>query len=122
MRYTVRHDDAVLGTVDLAHRQFVAARLRPGSDYAAVGAIVRSATQAFLRIGLFYDADGLSLNETGVEGQRAVAAAARLRLTLTDDAERVAPTHFVNLLEPSVDGGIVVVACFMDDDVSDYLV
>lgn len=118
MRYTVRHGDAILGTVDLPRGEFVASRLTADVGYASVAAIVREATRAFLHIGLFHDVGAAQSAGIDVSAdRRALGAAARLALALTDVRGRLVATHFINILEPAVDGGIVVLVSF-DDDVA----
>lgn len=112
MRYIVRLDDAVLGTVELPQGQLVAARLALQGGYELVRPLVRRATQAFLDHGLFYDPTlpGSGVPGGAVDWARAMHDASRLRITLIDARDRIVHSRFVNLLESDADGRVVVIA------------
>ena len=114
MLFSVRTGNASLGLVDLPAGRLVAARLERSPEYDAVAAVVREATDAFLHLGLF-DAVAPMLPPISADRRRwrrALALAARLRLTLADTSGEDARADFVNLLESPSDGGIVVLASF----------
>ena len=116
MWYTLKLNDVSLGIVALPSGLLVAGRLEPHAGYSRVKGIVRPATEAFLRLGVFGVAAPLVPPIPAVARARraAMGRAARLPLTLAAEDGAVALTHFVNLLEAPGDGGIVVLAAFVE--------
>lgn len=116
MWYTVDCRGVSLGVVYLPSALVVAGRLEPHSGYATVEDTVRRATEAFLELGLFGAAAPLLPPiPSGIRTRRAaMARAARLPLELLTERGAHALTHFVNLLEAPADGGIVVLASFVE--------
>jgi hypothetical protein len=114
--YTVKLHDVSLGIVELPSGLLVAGRLEPHAGYSGVKGIVQAATDAFLQLGVFGVAAPLvpPIPAAARARRAAMGRAARLRLTLATDDGTVAPPHFVNLLEAPADGGIVVLAAFVE--------
>ena len=115
MRHTIWLDTTRLGTVDLPAGQFVATRLQPTPSYQSIAESVQRATHAFLRLGLFY----ASIPEVALSPEDAAAlamilSASHLRLSLADSGGRVVATHFINLLQPRPDDGIIVLVSRSD--------
>jgi hypothetical protein len=85
-------------------------------SYANIQPTVRAATTAILKLGLFgaaYPPLPWQPREI-LRFRRAIARAARLRLSLVDERGFVAAVAFVNLLEAPADERVVVVAAFED--------
>ena len=119
MWYTVKLHDVSLGIVELPGGLLVAGRLEPHTGYSGVKGIVQAATDAFLQLGVFGVAAPLipPIPASARARRAAMGRAARLPLMLATDDGTVAPTHFVNLLEAPADGGIVVLAAFVETPV-----
>jgi hypothetical protein len=114
MRYTLRSDGITLGHAELHTGSLVAARLDPAASYASIQAIVREATVAFLRLGLFAAAVPFAPDEPADvrDARAAMVLAAALQLELLDARGERVPTAFINLLDAPADGGVVVLVCF----------
>jgi hypothetical protein len=116
MWYTVLHEDAPIGIVDLPARGLAAGAMQRLPSYAGIQRTVRAATTAILKLGLFAAAyPPLPWQPREIlRFRRAIARAARLRLSLVDEQGFVADVVFVNLLEAPADERVVVVAAFED--------
>jgi hypothetical protein len=110
----VLHEEKPVGCVELAAAALTAGRMMRFPAYGAIRDVTRDATDALFSAGLFgavlpplppFPARVLRL-------RRAMARAARLRLTLVDDTGALADTTFVNVLHALGDDRIVVVAGF----------
>src|SRR4029077_4249505 len=114
MWYTVRHEDAPIGIVDLPALDLAAGAMQRLPSYANIQPTVRAATAAILELGLFGAAyPPLPWQPRQVlRYRRAIARAARLRLSLVDEQGAAAQVAFVNLLEAPADERVVVVTAF----------
>jgi hypothetical protein len=113
--YFVMRAGVPLGTVELSEPELAAGRLRPLPGYESVRARVHAASRALFAHGLFGPPISALPDPTGRAARAALRSAAVLRLELAALVSGVVvPTAFVNLLEAPVDGGIVVIASFLD--------
>lgn len=116
MWYTVLHDEVPIGIVDLPPLALAAGAMQRLPAYSAIQPTVRAATIALLALG-FYGAALPPIPPRSREilhSRRALARAARLRLSLVNERGAIAHVRFVNLLEPPGDERVVVVAAFDD--------
>jgi hypothetical protein len=116
MWYTVLHEDAPIGIVDLPALGLAAGAMQRLPSYAGIQPAVRAATAAILKLGLFGAAyPPLPWQPRAIlRFRRAIARAARLRLSLVDEQGAPAQAAFVNLLEAPADERVVVVTAFED--------
>ncbi|HEY2374990.1 MAG TPA: hypothetical protein VGH98_03355 [Gemmatimonadaceae bacterium] len=116
MWYTVLHEEAPIGIVELPLAGLAAGTMQRFPTYRAIRPTVRAATGALLQLGLFGAAyPPIPPRQREIARlRRAIARAARLPLSLVDERGAAAHAAFVNLLEAPADERVVVVAGFED--------
>ena len=115
MWYFVMRAGVPLGTVELPDVELAAGRLLPLPAFESVRARVRAASRALFAHGLFGPPLSAVPHPAAREARGALRSAAALRLELAGLVSGVVvPTAFVNLLEAPADGGVVVIASFLD--------
>jgi hypothetical protein len=113
--YSVLRSGIPLGTVELPATELATGLLQPLPAYASVAHTVRVASTALLRFGLYGPPVSAKPDPSRRAARRALWAAATLRLELAELASGApVPTLFLNLVEAPADGGVVVVARFLD--------
>lgn len=111
MQYTVQHLGVPIGTVELTAGELSAGTMLSAPGYATIQQTVREASIALLQLG-FYGAAARDFGAPEAPESAALAAAAKLPFELRNAAGEEAPTTFVNLIEPSGDSRVVVLARF----------
>ena len=114
MWYTVLKDEVPIGFVELASGALVAAPMLRLPGYAAIRSTTRSATSAFLHLGVFGGALPPVPPFPGelLRLRRSLSRAARLQLVLVDARGAVADTTFVNVLQSADESPVVLIAGF----------
>lgn len=116
MWFTVLHEEAPIGVVDLPATELAAGTMQRLPRYTSIRPAVQAATIALLKLGLFGAAfPPVAPAHREILGlRRALARAARLKLSLVDEQGSSAQVAFVNLLEAPADERVVVVVAFED--------
>ena len=114
MWYTVVKDEVPIGFVELSSGALVAAPMLRLPGYAAIASTTRSATHAFLQLGVFGGALPPVPPFPGelLRLRRSLNRAARLQLVLVDARGAVADTTFVNVLQSDEASPVVLIAGF----------